>query len=70
MPKFHRKLREIAECSGASVRSLIVQALEQRCGTAGKREYVTGPLVKGCGRLGPAFPEDENPHDVPRRFQR
>jgi hypothetical protein len=25
---------------------------------------VTGPLVTGPGKLGPAFPEDENPHDL------
>jgi predicted nucleic-acid-binding protein len=29
-----------------------------------KGEYVTGPLVTGPGKLGPAFPRDENPHDL------
>jgi hypothetical protein len=26
--------------------------------------YVTGPLVTGSGKLGPDFPDDENPHDL------
>ena len=29
-----------------------------------KGKYVTGPLVTGSGKLGPRFPQDENPHDL------
>lgn len=25
---------------------------------------VTGPMIKGRGKLGPLFPVDENPHDL------
>ena len=50
--------------SGASIRSLIVRAIEQVRRVPKKGECVKGPLVKGPGKLGPAFPEDENPHDL------
>jgi hypothetical protein len=60
----HDKLRQRAERSGASIRSLIIRALEQVYTEPKKGDYVTGPLVTGPGKLGPAFPEDENPHDL------
>ena len=60
----HDRLRLRAERSGASIRSLIVRAIEQAYSEPRKGEYVTGPLVKGSGQLGRAFPEDENPHDL------
>jgi hypothetical protein len=60
----HDKLRQRAAKSGASIRSLIVRAIEQVYSEPKKGEYVTGPLVTGPGKLGPAFPEDENPHDL------
>jgi hypothetical protein len=60
----HDRLRSRAERSGASIRSLIVKALEQTYAEPKKGEYVTGPLVTGPGKLGPAFPEDENPHGL------
>jgi hypothetical protein len=60
----HDLLRLRAERSGASIRSLIVRAIEQAYSEPKKGEYVTGPLVTGSGKLGPTFPEDENPHDL------
>ena len=60
----HDKLRQRAAKSGASIRSLIVRAIEQVYSEPKKGEYVTGPLVTGPGKLGPAFPEDEIPHDL------
>jgi hypothetical protein len=60
----HNRLRQRAERSGASMRSLIVRAIEQTYGESGKREYVMGPLVAGPGKFGPRFPIDENPHDL------
>jgi hypothetical protein len=61
----HGQLRDRAERSGTSIRSLIVQAIEQAYPEMNKSgEYVTRPLVPGPGKLGPAFPEDENPHDL------
>jgi len=60
----HDRLRQRAERSGASIRSLIVRAIEQVYREQKNGDYVTGPLVNGPGKLGPAFPEDENPHDL------
>jgi hypothetical protein len=60
----HDELRHRAERSGTSVRRLIVHALEQVYADPGKKEPVTGPLVRGQAKLGPRFPEDENPHDL------
>jgi hypothetical protein len=60
----HDALRHRAERSGTSIRSLIVHALEQVYAEPGKKERVTGPLVRGKGKRGPNFPEDENPHDL------
>jgi hypothetical protein len=58
----HDRLRMCAERSGTSIRSLIVQAIEQAYNDSGKNQPVTGPLITGSGKLGPAFPENENPH--------
>jgi len=58
------RLRHRAERSGASIQSLIVRAIEQVYSEPKKGEYVTGPLVTGQGKLGPAFPENENCHDL------
>jgi len=60
----HDKLRHRAEQSGTSIRALIVGAIEQVYSEPKKGRYVTGPPVRTKGRLGPAFPVDENPHDV------
>jgi len=60
----HDRLRNRAERSGASIRSLIVRAIEQAYPDTDKSgEYLTRPLISGSGKLGPAFPEDENPHE-------
>ena len=60
----HERLRNRAEKSGASIRSLIVRAIEQTYPDTNKSgARLTRPLVQGSGKLGPAFPEDENPHD-------
>ena len=60
----HHALRERAERSGTSIRSLIVRAIEQTYSKPRRGTYVTAPLVKGPGKLGPAFPTDENPYDL------
>jgi hypothetical protein len=60
----HDRLRERAEKSGTSIRALIVRAIEQTYTPETKGDRVSGPLVKGPGKLGPQFPEDENPHDL------
>lgn len=59
----HDHLRRRAERSGVSIRSLVIAALEQAYGLGSKGHRVTGPLVKNSGKLGPAFPVDENPYD-------
>ena len=65
IPKpLHESLRRRAERSGASIPELIICAIEQVYTEGKKGDYVTGPLVEGRGKLGPAFPKDENPHDL------
>jgi hypothetical protein len=59
----HQRLRHRAEQSGTSIRSLIVQAIEQSYGERKKGKLVTGPMIPK-GRRGPAYPKDENPHDL------
>jgi metal-responsive CopG/Arc/MetJ family transcriptional regulator len=60
----HERLRRRAESSGTSIRSLIVRALEETYAEKGKGRRVTGPMVRGKGKLGPRCPTDENPHDL------
>ncbi len=60
----HARLRQRAAHGGVSIRSLIVQALEQAYAKPRKGKKVTGPMVRGKGKLGPRFPVDENPHDL------
>jgi hypothetical protein len=60
----HDRLRQRAESSGASIRSLIVQAIEQTYPGMSKGRPVTGPLIRSSGKRGPLYPTDENPHDL------
>jgi metal-responsive CopG/Arc/MetJ family transcriptional regulator len=60
----HQRLRERAESSGASIRSLIVRAIEETYAEPKKGERVTGPMIRTKGQLGPRFPVDENPYDL------
>jgi hypothetical protein len=59
----HQRLRQRAHQSGTSMRSLIVRALEHTYGSSPKRAFLTGPLIPP-GKRGPAYPKDENPHDL------
>jgi hypothetical protein len=63
----HNLLRRRAKQSGASMRSLVVQALEQtyrKYPKPKKGKRVTGPMITVRGKRGPAYPVDENPHDL------
>jgi hypothetical protein len=60
----HDRLRRRAERSGASIRSLIVYAIEQTYPGAAKGKPVAGPLIRIPGKRGPRYPTDENPHDL------
>ena len=60
----HDRLRDRAERSGSSIRSLIVRAIEQTYPGSTKGRPVTGPLIRGTRKRGPQYPKDENPHDV------
>lgn len=60
----HHQLRQRAERSGTSIRSLIVHAIEQTYAAPAKGAYVTGPLIRTKGKRGPRFPKDENPYDL------
>jgi hypothetical protein len=60
----HDRLRNRAEKSGASIRSLIVRAIEQTYPDTNKSgDPLTRPLIQSSGKLGPAFPQDDNPQD-------
>jgi len=59
----HDRLRERAESSGASIRSLIIRAIEETYAEPNKGKRVTGPMIRG-GKRGPLYPVDENPHDL------
>ena len=58
----HDELRRRSEQTGLSIQSLVIAAIQQTYG--GRDRRVTGPLVRGRGKLGTRFPVDENPHDV------
>lgn len=60
----HEELRHRAQSSGTSIRSLIVNAIEQTYASPKKGKRVTGPLIRGKGKRGPLYPVDENPHDL------
>ena len=60
----HERLRERAQTSGVSIRSLIVRAIEQTYAEPKKGRPVTGPMITGTGKRGPLYPVDENPHDL------
>jgi hypothetical protein len=60
----HDWLRRRAESSGTSIRSLIVQAIEETYAEPKKGERVTGPMIRTKGKRGPRFPVDENPYDL------
>ena len=64
LSQLHDRLRQRAESSGVSIRSLIVRAVEQAYAEPKKGERVTGPLIVTKGKLGPRFPVDENPYDL------
>jgi hypothetical protein len=60
----YESLRQRAESSGASIRSLIVQAIEQTYPGVRKGRPVEAPLLRNSGKRGPLYPNDENPHDL------
>jgi len=60
----HDLLRRKAESSGASIRSLIVRAIEESYAASPRKDRLTGPLVRLSSKPGPRFPADENPHDL------
>jgi hypothetical protein len=58
----HKLLRQRAEQSGTSIRSLIVRAIEQAYAKPKRGYRLTGPMIKGGSKRGPRFSTDENPH--------
>ena len=60
----HDQLRERAQRTGVSIRSLIIAAIEQVYTKARKGTMVTGPMIKPGGKRGPLYPTDENPYDL------
>jgi hypothetical protein len=39
-------------------------ALDQGDAVPREKKYLTGPLIRCSGKLGPRFPVDENPYDL------
>jgi hypothetical protein len=60
----HDRLRHRAESTGVSIRSLIVNAIEQTYAEPGQKEPLSGPMIRGTGKRGPLYPTDENPSDL------
>jgi hypothetical protein len=60
----HDRLRQRAKSNGTTIRSLILQAIEETYPEIGNGARVTGPMIVGKGERGPRFPVDENPHDL------
>lgn len=60
----YAQLRHRAKLTGASIRSLIVNAIEQTYPQSLKGRHVTGPMIRGSGKRGPRYPTDENPHEL------
>ncbi len=60
----HDRLRQRAEHTGVSVRSLILTAIELAYPGAAAGRPVTGPLVRRAGKRGRLYPADENPHEL------
>ena len=60
----HDRLRQRAESSGTSIRSLIVRAIEETYAEPKKGKRVTGPMISAEGKRGPLYPVDENPYDL------
>jgi metal-responsive CopG/Arc/MetJ family transcriptional regulator len=60
----HDRLRQRAESSGTSIRSLIIRAIEEAYTEPKKGKRVTGPMIRGKGKRGPRYPVDETPHDL------
>jgi hypothetical protein len=58
--ELHKELRKRSLQTGSSIRSLIVGAIEERYVLGPKGRPVTGPLVRGKGRLGPLARKDVN----------
>ncbi len=63
----HDRLRQRAKSTGTTMRSLIMQAIEDTypaTEAVRRGERVTGPLILGKGKRGPRYPVDENPWDL------
>jgi hypothetical protein len=60
----HERLRQRAESTETSIRSLIIRAIEETYTQPKKGERVIGPLISTKGKLGPRFLVDENPWDL------
>jgi hypothetical protein len=60
----HDRLREESIRSGKSMRSLILQAVEQAYTPPKKGKFVTEPMIRSRGKVGPLMPVDKNPWDL------
>lgn len=61
--RLYEALRRRARLLNTSIDALILQAIAEKHPPDRKPRMVRGPMIKGPGPFGPAFPVDENPHD-------
>jgi len=59
----HAQLKQTAQRSGKSIRSLIINAVEQTYAPQRKGRRITGPMITG-GKRGPLYPVDKTPYDL------
>lgn len=64
LENLYRALRQRAARGNASIRSLVVPAIEHRFGEGRRGKVLTGPPLPGRGKPGPQCPDQENLYDV------
>ena len=57
-------LRHRAAEEHTSIRSLVLEAINQHYHSRKKGKRVTSPLIPGKGKPGPQCPDTENPYDI------
>lgn len=66
--KLIEQLREMfpyrAGSFGIRISSLTLWQVEESYPKYAKRKTVTGPIIRGSGKLGERFPKELNPHEI------
>jgi hypothetical protein len=62
--ELYSTLRLQAARERVSIRSLVLLSIEEKFKSKRRRVPMTGPPIKGNGKLGPLCPDTENPYDL------